>query len=144
MPAGRPVKPTEQKRALGNPGKRALPTPVQLLEPIMATPTPSRELQAAGAELWQRVWESGARWISPSTDFELLLMTCEMVDDRLALRNQLVADNDPRTRRGLRELERAIVGNLSLLGFSPADRTRLGLAEVKAQSKLAALLAQKD
>jgi hypothetical protein len=31
-----------------------------------------------------------------------------------------------------------------LLGFSPADRARLGLAEVKRQSKLDELMAKRD
>jgi hypothetical protein len=37
------------------------------------------------------------------------------------------------------ELEKSISSNLGLLGFTPSDRTRLGLAEVKARSKLEAL-----
>ena len=37
------------------------------------------------------------------------------------------------------ELEKSIASNLGLLGFTPSDRTRLGLAEVKARSKLEAL-----
>jgi hypothetical protein len=37
----------------------------------------------------------------------------------------------------LRDLERSIVANLSLLAWTPTDRSRYGLAEVKAKSKLA-------
>jgi hypothetical protein len=51
--------------------------------------------------------------------------------------------NDPKERRGLRELDRAIVSNLSLLGFSPSDRSRLGIAEVKKLSKLEELMMKK-
>jgi hypothetical protein len=54
-----------------------------------------------------------------------------------------MTDNDPKDRRGLRELDRAIVSNLSLLGFSPSDRSRLGIAEVKKMSKLEELMARK-
>jgi hypothetical protein len=43
----------------------------------------------------------------------------------------------------LRELDRTIVSNLSLLGFSPTDRMRLGIAEVKKQSRLEELMARK-
>jgi hypothetical protein len=53
-------------------------------------------------------------------------------------------DNDNKERRGLRELDRQIVSNLSLLGFSPADRSRLGVAEVKAQSKLEKIMAMRN
>jgi hypothetical protein len=35
------------------------------------------------------------------------------------------------------------VASLSLLGFSPADRTRLGLVSAKTKSKLEELLAKK-
>jgi hypothetical protein len=75
---------------------------------------------------------------------EILLMTCEMVDERWNLRIQVMQTDDPRMRRGLRELDRQIVSNLSLLGFTPADRSRLGVAEVKARSKLEELLARSD
>jgi hypothetical protein len=37
-----------------------------------------------------------------------------------------------------------ISANLSMLGFTPSDRTRLGIAEVKAASKLEELLARKE
>ena len=48
-------------------------------------------------------------------------------------------NNDWRERRALRELDARIISNLSLLGFTPADRSRLGVAEVKAISKMEAL-----
>lgn len=146
MPAGRPPKPIEQKRMLGNPGKRPLPEPgeVQILPGVNEIPDPARPLLTYGRDLWDRVWSVGATWISPNTDIELLLMTCEMVDERWNLRVQVMKTDDPRTRRGLRELERQIVSNLSLLGFTPADRSRLGVAEVKARSKLEELLARSD
>lgn len=146
MTAGRPPKPIEQKRMLGNPGKRPLPEPGQLQElpGIMEIPEPARPLLTYGRELWERVWSVGANWISPNTDIELLLMTCEMVDERWNLRIQVMQTDDARMRRGLRELERQIVSNLSLLGFTPADRSRLGVAEVKARSKLEELLARSE
>jgi len=71
-------------------------------------------------------------------------MTCEMLDERDDLRIKVATEGEPRDRRGLRELEKLIINNLSLMGFSPADRTRLGLAEVRAQSKLAELMAKRD
>ena len=141
MPAGRPAKPLEQKRLLGNPGKRALPESgsLQILPAIREIPEPSRPLLKYGRELWDKVWEQGLNWISPNTDSELLLMTCEMIDERWNLRVKVMQGDDSRQRRGLRELDRQIVSNLSLLGFTPSDRSRLGVAEVKAVSKLEAL-----
>lgn len=144
--AGRPPKPIEQKRLLGNPGKRALPKQgeIQLLPSVNEIPEPARPLLTYGREVWDRIWSIGASWISPHTDVELLLMTCEMIDERWNLRVQVMKTDDSRMRRGLRELDRQIVGNLSLLGFTPADRSRLGVAEVKARSKLEELLARSE
>ena len=141
---GRPPKPVELKRALGNPGKRALPEPAYYLEASEGIPEPSQDLQAAGRDMWDRVWTSGAGWLSPSIDSTLLLITCQQLDERAALREQVAISQEPKDRRGLRELEKLITNNLSLLGFSPADRTRLGLAEVRAKSKLAELMAKRD
>lgn len=142
---GRPPKPIEQKRALGNPGHRPLPKleEVQLLAAADGIPEPTRPLLKYGRELWDKVWQQGINWISPNTDMELLLMTCELIDERWNLRVKVMQSDDARMRRGLRDLDRLIIGNLSLLGFTPADRSRLGVAEVKAQSKLEELMAKR-
>ena len=142
MPAGRPSKPIEQKRLLGNPGKRAMPNEneVVLLQQVEGTPEPPRPLLKYGNDLWERVWSMGATWVSQNTDLELLTMTCEMVDERWNLRVKVMQSDDPKMRRGLRELDKQIVSNLSLLGFTPSDRSRLGVAEVKAKSKLEELM----
>lgn len=129
---------------LGNPGKRALPKNTLALPMATETPVPSRPLLKYGQEVWDKIWEAGVNWISPNTDIELLLMTCEMVDERWNLRIKVMQTDDPRMRRGLRELDRQIVSNLSLMGFTPSDRTRLGVAEVKAQSKLEELMERKE
>ena len=146
MPAGRPPKPVEQKRLLGNPGKRALPdqNEIEILPAATEIPDPTRPLLKPGRELWVRVWGSGINWISPDTDLELLLMTCEMVDERWNLRIKVMQSDDMQMARRLDNLTRLIVGNLSLLGFSPSDRSRLGVAEVKKQSKLEELMARRN
>lgn len=146
MQPGRPSKPIEQKRLLGNPGKRALPdqSTITLIPMAESTPEPTRPLLKYGRELWDKVWDTGINWISPNTDTELLLMTCEMIDERWNLRVQVMQNNDAKDRRGLRELDKAIVSNLSLLGFSPSDRSRLGLAEVKKMSKLEEIIAKRE
>lgn len=146
MPAGRPAKPTEIKRKLGNPGKRPLPDTgvVQYLDPVVSVPEPARPLLKYGMEFWDKVWGSGLTWISANTDAELLLMTCELVDERWNLRIRVMQSNDWRERRALRELDDRIIRNLSLLGFTPADRSKLGVAEVKAISKMEALKRRAD
>ena len=142
-----PPKPIELRRKLGNPGKQALPkqNDVILMPAISEIPEPSRQLFDAGLVLWNRIWAMGQLWISPNTDVELLLMTCEMLDERVRLRSFVW--NNPeawRERKALRELEKNITNSLSLLGFTPTDRSRLGIAEVKAKSKLEELRARRD
>lgn len=142
-----PPKPIELKRKLGNPGKQALPKENEtiLIAAIDEIPEPHRQLFDAGLELWNRTWSMGQLWISPKTDIELLLMTCEMLDERVRLR--AFVWNNPeawRERKALRELEKNITNSLSLLGFTPTDRSRLGVAEVKAKSKLEELRARRE
>lgn len=144
---GRPPKPIEQKRALGNPGRRPLPTEgsLVLLPSMYEIPEPPRPIVTEAAKaLWNRTWSMGQTWLSPQTDIELLLMTCEMVDERWNLRIKVLQDNRPEERKGLRDLERQLISNLSLLGFTPTDRSRLGVAEVKKISKLEALREQQN
>ena len=144
---GNPPKPIELKRKLGNPGKQALPkeSDVILIPAISEIPVPSRQVFDAGLVLWNRIWSMGQLWISPNTDIELLLMTCEMLDERVKLRTFVWNTPDAwRERKALRELEKNITNSLSLLGFTPTDRSRLGIAEVKAKSKLEELRARRD
>jgi hypothetical protein len=103
------------------------------------TPIANRKLFIQGQAFWDKVWEIGGLWISPTTDYEIMLMTAEMIDERGNLRAKVLTEGSPKDRRALRELERSITGNLAMLGLNPAERTRLGLAEVKRQSKLAEL-----
>jgi hypothetical protein len=138
-----PGKPAELKRQLGSRHYKG-EAPIQV-EPITEIPEPVRRLEESGLMLWDRVWSMGHTWILPATDVELLQMTCEMLDERDALR-VYVADNPEawHERKALRELEKAVVSNLSLLGLTPTDRARLGFAEVKRQSKVAELQAMRE
>jgi hypothetical protein len=115
-----------------------------MFDPIVSLPEPSRPLLKYGREFWDKVWLNGLQWISVNTDSELLLMTCELVDERWNLRVRVMQSNDWRERRALRELDDRIIRNLSLMGFTPADRSRLGVAEVKAISKMEALKRRAD
>jgi hypothetical protein len=72
------------------------------------------------------------------------MMTCEQLDRREEIRLLILETQDWHLYKQLNDLERLITSNLGLLGFTPSDRTRLGLAEVKAQSKLEELMARKE
>jgi hypothetical protein len=140
---GRPPKPIEQKRLIGNPGKRPLPKASEVIVLPAATtmPAPPRPLGHWGTELWERIWSMGMTWVSPISDIDLFMMICEMIDERVQLRTQVLRDNRTEDRRALRQLDSQIMQGLSLLGFSPTDRSRLGIAEVKRMSKLEELRA---
>lgn len=135
-PTGRPPKPTEQKRRTGNPGRRKLPSTEVAIVGQVDVPEPVRPLGQAGLMFWQRVWAVGFAWISPHTDIELLQMVCEQIDERQALRVRVLRDGDWRDRTALRALDAQVLDCLSLLGFTPVDRARLGFVEVKIQNEL--------
>lgn len=141
-PGTKPV-PTERKRMRGNPGKRSLPSPVVALEPAVGIPEPVRPLGRHGQEIWNRVWRTGARWISPDTDIELLQIVCEGIDERSILRTDVIRHGERDKRAALRQLDNQIINGLSLLGLTPTDRARLGVAEVMTRSTLARLQAER-
>jgi len=145
MAKGRPAKPLEQKRKLGNPGQRRLPEVSETIALVGGYIEPPRPLEFAGMQLWDMVFKHGGTWISQNTDTQLLLMTCEQLDRREELRSAIAEKGlDRQLIMSINETEKLISSNLGLLGFSPADRTRLGLAEVKTQSKLQELMAKKN
>lgn len=138
-----PGKPAEVKRQIGS--RHYKPEPTIEIEQVDKAPEPLRRLDESGLMLWGRVWAMGQTWISARTDVELLQMTCEMLDERDVLREYVFENPDAwHERKALRDLERLIVSNLSLLGFTPTDRSKLGVAEVKKQSKLEELMAKRD
>jgi hypothetical protein len=143
MTAGRPAKPVEVKRQLGNPGKRAMPSPEIVLH--AGKVDAPEDLGKAGRALWSRVFDEGEIWVSPRIDFVLLERVCRALD-RVVVLEQLF-DEEPGNRQtvmSINETDKVIFSGLGLLGFSPADRARLGLAEVKRQSKLDELMAKRD
>jgi P27 family predicted phage terminase small subunit len=151
---GRPAKPVERKRKTGNPGKRKLPAPRRAeLVPAGVPPAPE-DLGPAGTQAWVRIWTAGAAWLSPTSDFDLLVLIAEAYDTRALIKQAL--ETEPvfgTTDKGfihvhpgyaaLRNTDALIARWLGLCGFTPSDRTRLGLAEVRRQSKLEALLAER-
>lgn len=128
--SGRKAKPVEQHIRLGNPSKKKLPNKEQLSQvvglPITHVPDPHRPLGQTGRELWDRIWTSGAGWLSRGMDAEIVLLVCEATDERTRLRVKLQQQPDAwRDRRALRELDRQIISLLAQIGFSPADRGTL-------------------
>lgn len=139
-----PPKPIEAKRRTGNPGKRRLPSiaSVTALPAAEGIPEPLRPLGVEGRRMWDRIWTSASTWIAPGTDIELVQMACEAMDERTLLRVNVLRGSDWRDRVALRSLESDLRSMLSALGLTPVDRTRMGVAEVKRESKLDALRAR--
>lgn len=140
-----PAKPVEKKRRAGNPGKRPLPklSSVTALPAVESTPEPLRDLGAEGSKMWNRVWSAGASWLSASTDIELVQMLCESMDERMFLRQLVLSgEGDWRDRVALRNIEDQIHRWLSVLGWNPSERGKLGVAEVRAMSALERLQAK--
>lgn len=145
--------PAERKRARGNPGKRALtPAPdIVEIEPLEHDAPVS--LGPAGKEMWATM-NASAHWLGES-DSPTMMVLCDKVDRRDMVMKRLETeplviqpDNGSRPVTNplvhqLDQLEKDIVGLLSLLGLTPTDRSRLGLAEVKKQSTLEKLRAQR-
>lgn len=134
---GRPAKPLEQKRLLGNPGQRPLPD----VQSTIALPggyvAPLRPLGPEGESLWDAIFKKGELWISNRTDIHFLQMVCEQHDRRATLMQMISEEPDNwRLHRQLTDIENVITANMGRLGLTPADRTKLGYAEVKARSKL--------
>jgi len=139
-----PGKPSEVKKKLGSRHYKPAEV-VYALPEIQETPTPERQLTGSGRKLWERAWQLGRNWISDKSDVDLLLMVCEQLDERDALRAYVLENLEAwHERNALRIIERDITSNLSLLGFNPTARTKLGVAEVTAKSKLEELMIKKQ
>jgi hypothetical protein len=136
-----PPKPIEQKRLVGNPGKRAMPDSGSTIALYSGSREPLQPLGEAGQALWDAVFGEGELWISPRTDVAWLQVVCELLDRREILKAEWLADPTSRpVNMSLLETEKLLQSGLGLLGFTPTDRSRLGVAEVKAKSKLEELM----
>ena len=133
-----PGKPAEVKRKLGSKGYSGeMPSSVAVIPAVTQIPEPLRPLTGSGLDLWDRTWLRGFSWLSANTDIQLLQITCEQLDERDQLRDYVLNNIEAwHERSALRELEKSIRSNLSLLGFTPTDRMKLGVAEIKAETKM--------
>jgi len=150
---GPPPKPNELVRKQGNPGRKKLPE----LAAVINLPQINDEAPAHLSEPTQKLWvqlRDLATWIS-ETDRSVLLLLCEKLDRRADLQARL-QNSDPvlYTDKGyayanplvgmLSTIESEIVKLFSLIGLTPADRSRLGVAEVKRASALDNLIAKRQ
>lgn len=104
-------------------------------------PEPPEGLGELGRAVWGQVLTEAGVWVSYKLDTLLLGILCDQFEERAQLRELVIASPDqPRLRIALRELDKALVSNLSSLGLTPTDRARLGFVQVKKENKLEALI----
>lgn len=139
-----PAVPVEKKRQLGNPGKRAMPGDDAIVLHQGRVDAPE-DLGKAGQALWSRVFDEGEIWVSPRLDVTLLERVCRALDRAVVLDELFMADpTDRKTVMSINETDKVIMSGLGVLGFTPADRAKLGLAEIKRQSKFEELMAKAE
>lgn len=130
LPMAAPTKPIEQKRKLGrtphtDSGGRRLPSAVALA-PVQSADLGVRAL--APAEVMEQVLDRGVYWLG-ETDAPTLALAREALEDYAEVR----AAGDMGATLKARDQVMRLFGKL---GFDPEARSRLGLAEVKAKSKV--------
>ena len=133
MPAGRPPKPIEQLKRQGT--YRADRHGGPNLAPVPPIPAEMHELDPSSA--MDAVLEAGVHWIA-QTDAPKVALLRDALEDYAALRAAGASAKD------VREARQDVSKLMSELGFDPTARARLGLAEVKAASKLEEMAARRD
>jgi hypothetical protein len=143
--------PIELKRRRGrttdtDSGGRPLPKSGEIVALPMAEGVPPLPvgIEADGAELWKRIWQQGLTWISPQSDMAAAVEACQVADDLAIARRRYRATSDPKDAAALVALGKRFDDALSVLGFNPTARSRLGVAEVKRASALQNLLTQRQ
>lgn len=164
---GRPPKPIEVKRRNGNPGQRKLPDPSKTiaLQPADGIPPVPMTLAESGRGMWTTIWSGPAKaWLAPSVDALRVQTVCQLSDDIAGYHRDIVTMGtlleEPIVTPTGQVVGQKIVANplvkmrndalkildreLTSLAFDPVSRSRLGLAEVKRQSKLEELLGRRN
>ena len=135
-----PGKSEETKKLIGSRAPERLSIPTEV---VTNAPEPMRRLEESGMQLWSQVWSNKQTWLK-STDIELLQIVCEQLDERDILRAYVLENIEAwHERAALRTLEKDIRDNMTQLGFTPQSRSRLGIQEVKAVSKIQELMDRK-
>lgn len=147
---GRPPVPIEIKRRRGrtattDSGGRPLPASAEVVALPMAEGVPLLPvgIEAAGADLWRQIWQQGLTWISPQSDMAAAVEACQVADDLAVARRRYRATSDPKDAQAVAAMGKRYDDALSVLGFNPTARSRLGVAEVKRASALQNIIARR-
>ena len=144
--AGRPPKPIELKRLLGNPGNRPLPDLNNITHLPMAKEIPPapENLGEAGKKLWDRAWGIAVTWLSPVSDIDTIENASRLADATEAARVRYMATTEPADAKAYVAINKAYTDALTSLGFDPISRSRLGVAEVRAATSIDKLLERRE
>ena len=151
---GKRREPNEQKRRRGariRNGLAAVPVPEMALATVQigVIPNPPATLDRTGAAFWSMLWDGGRRHLSERHDWPLVEKVCVALQEVAAIDTWIGGKLERRfyeTANGQlvthplvkqkTELNAQITAWLSLLGFTPSDRARLGLAEIRVANEL--------
>ena len=144
--AGRPPKPNEIKRLMGNPGGRPLPdlNVISHLPMAKEIPTPPENLNKSGLDLWNRAWGIAITWLSPVSDIEAIKNASHLADANEAARDRYMISTEPADAKAYVAINRAYTDALTSLGFDPVSRSRLGVAEVRTATSIDKLLEKRQ
>lgn len=131
------------------PGHRNLPVPVSS-KPDRSIPEPARPFEGRAIEEWEKVWDAGF-WLKRDQDYHWVEMIARAYRDIEAFEARVAEDGPVVTGYAnqvvahpligeIRKCEATIQKCLSILGFSPTDRARLNLADMKVQNELQKML----
>ena len=152
MPGPQP-KPNEVKRLLGNPGGRKLPDQKNLIMLPQLAGQPPAHLSKIQKEKWAELRRL-APWIAV-TDEPLLTSLVEKMTRQKELSKKMKnSEFVLYTDKGyayanplfgmLSTIETEIFKLLCQLGLTPVDRSKMGVAEVKARTKLEEIIQNKN
>ena len=159
---GRKAKPLERLRATqrnsttkadGRPIPR-MSTDVAIRQGNAPVPRAPKGLQYQGKTQWVKIWTAGF-WLKEDQDYHWVSQIAQAYDDIAAYRDKIAeiglivtGYNGQDTANPLiaeiRKCEATIRTCLSTLGFSPTDRAKLGIIEVKARNALADYLEKQN
>ena len=144
--AGRPPKPNELKRVMGNPGGRPLPdlNLITLLPMAKEIPSPPENLKESGLELWNRAWSIAVTWLSTITDIESVKNAAHLSDANETARDRYMISTEPADAKAYVAINKAFTDSLTSLGFDPVSRSRLGVAEVRVATSIDKLLEKRQ
>jgi len=125
-------KPVEQHKRAGTYRPARHGTSLAVVAPIEPASVPG--IGGTVRELLDQVLADGVHWLA-RTDAPSVMLLRDLLEERDVLRAGALAGSTE-DRKSLRDVDKQVISLLGELGFNPAARARLGLAEVKAKSKL--------